>query len=91
MRANTLTLFLGLNALDLLLTGVGLSVGCVEGGWYATFGLDNIWQITITRATLMVLILLLVRYWKFRPYIKYGNIVLVIVCLMNLVSILISL
>jgi hypothetical protein len=84
----TTALFIGLNFLDLLFTGIGLALGCIEVGWYAVLGLSKFWQIAIAKTALLILILLLVRYWKFRPYLKYGNIVLAIICMTNLVAIL---
>jgi hypothetical protein len=84
----TIAVFIGLNFLDLLFTGIGLALGCVEVGWYASLGLSEFWHIVIAKIVLLGLILLLVRFWKFRPYIKYGNIVLAIICVTNLIAIL---
>jgi hypothetical protein len=81
-------LFIGLNALDLVLTGIALSMGGVEVGWYALIGLQTIWQIVLARIGLVALLLWLVHRWKMRRFILYGNIVLIIVCLWNLIAIL---
>lgn len=81
------SLFLGLNALDLALTAIALTMGGHEGGWYAFFGLNQIWQIIFGKIVLVVVFLLVVHFWKMKRFIKYGNIVLVIVCLANTASI----
>jgi hypothetical protein len=78
-----------LNILDLVTTAIGLSLGCVEIGWYRWVGLTSFWQIFPVKILVSVLCLFLAYRWHFMKCIKWVNIGLVCVCLFNIMSILI--
>lgn len=83
----TIAFLIGLNALDLVLTAIGLSLGCVEVGWFGWTGMDSLWKIAVCKIATIGLVVWLLYRLNLMRLLKYVNIGLVVLALINTASI----